>query len=490
MFAGFGSPEDTNAALPPPAGAGADRPVDGLRHALADGLRPRPPALGGRGRARGRLGGPRRRHVRRLFDGIDLSAVSTSMTISGPAPVALALFVAAAEARACRARHLSRHAPDRHPQGVHRPEGVDRPRAPLDAPGGRPDRLLRGRDAALAPDLGLGLPHPRGGVDGGAGAGLHDRRRPRLRRADLVAPRGRSRQLPAALLVLLQLPHRLLRGDRQAARRAPPLGEPDARAVGRQGPAVVAAAHPRADLGRVAVRPAAAAEHRPHRDRGARRGILAGTQSLHTNAYDETLLDPDRGVGDPRAAHPADHRGRDRRRERGRPARRVVVRRAADRRDGGRGARVPGRRSTSRGGMVAAVEAGLPAGRDRRGLVHVPARLRGRASASSSASTPSRGPDEEEPHRSHRADPEAERMQIERVHELRAPARRQPATSAHWPPLAAACEGTDNVMPHLVEPPPTRAPRWARSATCSARPSRAVYRDPAHWLEAADDHPP
>ena len=35
--------------------------------------------------------------VRRLFAGIDLGAVSTSMTISGPAPVALAFFVAAAE---------------------------------------------------------------------------------------------------------------------------------------------------------------------------------------------------------------------------------------------------------------------------------------------------------------------------------------------------------------------------------------------------------
>src|SRR5438874_3925316 len=35
--------------------------------------------------------------MRRLFAGIDLGEVSTSMTISGPAPVVLALFVAAAE---------------------------------------------------------------------------------------------------------------------------------------------------------------------------------------------------------------------------------------------------------------------------------------------------------------------------------------------------------------------------------------------------------
>ena len=117
----------------------------------------------------------------RLFDGIDLGAVSTSMTISGPAPVALALFVAAAEERGFARPQPARHAPDGHPQGVHRPEGVDRPRAAGHAAGRRPDRVLHDRDAALAPGLGLRLPHPRGRGDGRPGARLHDRRRRRLR---------------------------------------------------------------------------------------------------------------------------------------------------------------------------------------------------------------------------------------------------------------------------------------------------------------------
>ncbi len=49
-------------ALPLPHGARADRPLDGLRHADADGLRLRPPALARRGRAGGRRGRLARRH--------------------------------------------------------------------------------------------------------------------------------------------------------------------------------------------------------------------------------------------------------------------------------------------------------------------------------------------------------------------------------------------------------------------------------------------
>ena len=42
--------------------------------------------------------------------------------------------------------------------------------------------------------------------------------------------------------------------------------------------------------------------------------VLAGTQSLHTNSYDETLCLPDARGGDDRPAHAADHRRGDRRR--------------------------------------------------------------------------------------------------------------------------------------------------------------------------------
>ena len=96
MFAGFGSPEDTSARfrhllqegqtglsvafdMPTLMGYDPDHPLsegevgcEGVSVASADDMS-------------------------RVFDGIDLGAVSTSLTISGPAPVALAMFVVAAE---------------------------------------------------------------------------------------------------------------------------------------------------------------------------------------------------------------------------------------------------------------------------------------------------------------------------------------------------------------------------------------------------------
>ena len=36
--------------------------------------------------------------------------------------------------------------------------------------------------------------------------------------------------------------------------------------------------------------------------------VLGGTQSLHTNGFDEALALPTEDVGDDRAAHPAGHR--------------------------------------------------------------------------------------------------------------------------------------------------------------------------------------
>ena len=88
-------------------------------------------------------------------------------------------------------------------------------------------RLRVGRDAraAVEYDLDFRLPHSRGRFDGGAGAGVHARRRLHLRRARHRARTGR-RRLRAAALVLLGHPQRFLRGDRQVARGAPHLGAP------------------------------------------------------------------------------------------------------------------------------------------------------------------------------------------------------------------------------------------------------------------------
>ena len=63
--------------------------------------------------------------MERLFDGIPLGEVTTSMTINAPAAVLLALYIANAEKPGRPAGQAARHAAERHAQGVHRAEGVD-----------------------------------------------------------------------------------------------------------------------------------------------------------------------------------------------------------------------------------------------------------------------------------------------------------------------------------------------------------------------------
>ena len=103
--------------------------------------------------------------------------------------------------------------------------------------------------------------------------------------------------------------------------------------------------------------------------------VFGGTQSLHTNSYDEAIALPDREGRPPRAAHPAGDRLRVRRDQDRRPVRRLLRRRVADRRARGRGPRADGqgrgarrRRRRDRGGLPEERdrEVGLPGGpRDR-----------------------------------------------------------------------------------------------------------------------------
>ena len=189
------------------------------------------------------------------------------------------------------------------------------------------------------------LPHPRGRLDRRAGARVHAQGRADLRRAGGRA-RARRRRLRAAAELLLQRAHRLLRGDREVPRGAPDLGARAARDLRRAQPEVVADAHARADRGRLADGPAAAQQHRPHGDRGARRRArrhpVAAHQLLRRGARA-----PDRGGGARRAAHAAGDRARDRRDEHDRPARRLLLRRGADRPARGARLRRTSPRSTS-----------------------------------------------------------------------------------------------------------------------------------------------
>ncbi len=79
---------------------------------------PRGGGGGGPGRRPDRSPG---RHGDASSTGIPLGEVTTSMTINSTAAILLALYVAAAERAGRRAGPISRHRPERHPQGVHRP---------------------------------------------------------------------------------------------------------------------------------------------------------------------------------------------------------------------------------------------------------------------------------------------------------------------------------------------------------------------------------
>ena len=276
------------------------------------------------------------------------------MTINAPAAIMLAFYVAAAESatlpmgrqarsvghrrRACPGRAPVGHDPGGHPQGVHRAEGVVLPDRPGDAPVRRHDRVVHAQDAALAPDLDLRLPHPRGRLDGAAGARVHAQGRAHVRRAGGRARPGRGR-VRAAAVVLLQRADRLLRGDRQVPRGAAHLGARAARDVRREEPALVADALPRADRGRQPDGAAAAEQHRAHGGRGAgggaRRHAVAAHQLLRRGARAAH-----RGGGDDRAAHAADARPRDGRDEHGGPAGRLLLRGGAHRSDGAASVRI------------------------------------------------------------------------------------------------------------------------------------------------------
>ena len=178
-------------ALPLPARPRPDRALDRLRHADPDGprLRPRPKPRRGRGGGGGarharRHGDALPGHPARRGDGVD----DDQRARRDPAR----LLRRRRRGEGHQPRPARGHDPDRHPQGVHRPEGVVLPDRAGDAPGRRHDRVVDAEDAALAPDLDLGVPHPRGGIDGPAGARLHAQGRLHLRRAGDRAGRWTS----------------------------------------------------------------------------------------------------------------------------------------------------------------------------------------------------------------------------------------------------------------------------------------------------------
>ncbi len=216
-----------------------------------------------------------------LFDGIDMGDITTSMTINGPAAIAVAQYIAAAEKKGIpRAKLGGTIQADILKEYIAQKEWIFPPRPHMRVIVDMIEFCTR-RDAEVEHDLDFRLSHSRSGFDRRAGVGVHAGRRVRVRRSGYGA-RTRRRFVCAASLVLLQFAHRLLRRDREVPRCAPHLRASHAREIRREESEVVAAALPHADRRLQRDRAAAREQHRSRRvrsdGRGARRHAVAAYQ--------------------------------------------------------------------------------------------------------------------------------------------------------------------------------------------------------------------
>ena len=155
---------------------------------------------------------------------------------------------------------------------------------------------------------------------------------------------GRVRR---AAVVLLQRAQRLLPGGREVPGGAAVVGADHARPVRRDEPEGTGAALPRADRRLDADGAAAREQHRQGRDAGAGRGLRRRPVAAH-ELLRRGAGAADRACRDDRAAHAADPPARGRDDGDGRPARRLLLHRGADRR--ARPARERADRAGARGG--------------------------------------------------------------------------------------------------------------------------------------------
>ena len=430
MFAGFGTAEDTNARFKDilrNGGTGLstafDMPTLMGRDSDSDW------ALGEVGRAG--VAVDTLADMEDLFADIDLGEVSTSMTINGPAPIVMAMYIALAEKNGVDHGALSGTIQnDIFKEYQAQKEYIFPPRPSVrlvtdmmrfttaEMPRWHPVSIsgyhIREAGSTAAQELAFTLANGFAYVEAAVAAGLDvDEFAPRLSfffnaHSDFFEEIGKFR----------------------AARRIWARWMKER--YGATDPKSQHAALPHPDRRRVAHRPAAREQHRPGRHPGAvggaRRHPVAAHRQLRRGARP-----PDRGGGPHRPAHPADRRPRDRRDQRGRPARRLALRRVDDRRDGapGRGDLRPPRRARRRLD---------PRGRVRRhrrtatSSARSPTRPTGSsarstpASASSSASTPSPTATTTSEQNLLRVDPATEELQLKRLADGQAgPRRRAPS---------------------------------------------------------------
>ena len=204
--------------------------------------------------------------------------------------------------------------------------------------------------------------------------------------------------------------------------------------------------------------------------------VLGGTQSLHTNAFDEALALPDRAQRHDRAPHPADHRVRDRasRRPPTRSAGSYFVEALTERaRAAARGR--TSRRSTRWAARSRAIEAGFVPGRDPRGRVPDPAGHRV-GGAGRGGREPVRG----SARRRRSSSSGSPRRRSAQAGRARARAARRAATRARWTralrAVAEAARGHGE-PPAADEGGPARARHAGRGLRRAARRLRRVPPD-------------
>ena len=108
-----------------------------------------------------------------LFDGIPLERVSTSMTINSTAAILLCAVRRGGEEAGRRPAKTFGHGAERHFEGIHRARHVHLSGAAGDAHRDRYFRVVPHRIAEVEHDFDFRLSHSRGGLDGGAGSGVH-----------------------------------------------------------------------------------------------------------------------------------------------------------------------------------------------------------------------------------------------------------------------------------------------------------------------------
>ena len=226
------------------------------------------------------------------------------------------------------------HCSERHPQGIHGPEGIHLPAPRVDAARGGFHRIRHAPGASVQSDLDQRLPHPRSGRDRLPGTRLHPWGGYRLCRIDPAA-RPRYRRIRSAAQLLLRRAQRILRRDCQVPRGSSDLGQDHAAALRIMQSSLLETAIPRPDRWRVTDLSAAASQHRPNRP--ASDGGRAGRNAVPPHERSRRSV----RVADIRCrvvgvADAASHSQRDRGNRHGRSVRRESLRGGSD-----RSARVP-----------------------------------------------------------------------------------------------------------------------------------------------------